>query len=263
MVEAFIFQSRLFTPTIVDDTILLGSATVHEARSFKGALKIYTQAFGQIINWNKKSIFFINTPPQRKRKIAHIIGCVVDSFPSIYLGLPQGLSPPDTFWRSIVDRFNKKLARWKVPLLSQARKLQLLKSSLQNLPVYALSLFMIPSKFVEAIEKIHKIFLCSGVEDRRRIPLVAWEKVCLPKALGGLGLTDIKDFNNALLAKRVWRTYGERNKWNSVWFSKYLNGVPNMVSFFHSYDIPHGFFICNSILKAKKVVEAGAGWAMI
>ncbi|XP_057816062.2 uncharacterized protein LOC131029568 [Cryptomeria japonica] len=186
----------------VDDAILLGSASVQEAKSFKSSLQLYIQASDQIVNWNKMSIFFINTPPLRHRRIADIIGYVVESFPSIYLGLLLGFSPPDSFWISIVDRFNKKLSGWKGALLSQARKLQLLKSSLQNVPVYALSLFKIPSKFVDAIENIQKIFLWSGVEDRKRIPFVAWEKVCIPKALGGLGLRVIKDFNNALLAKQ-------------------------------------------------------------
>lgn len=113
------------------------------------------------------------------------------------------MKPPDSFWLSLIDRFNKKLAGWKEALLSQAGKIQLFKSSLQNLPVYALSLFKIPSKFAEVIERIQKRFLWSGVEERKRLPLIAWENVFKHKALGGLGIRSICSFNQAFLAKQI------------------------------------------------------------
>ena len=47
----------------------------------------------------------------------------------------------DSFWDDLIKKFNKKLVGWKGLLLSQARKIQLIKSTLQNLPTYALSLF--------------------------------------------------------------------------------------------------------------------------
>ena len=75
------------------------------------------------------------------------MGCEIGSLPSIYLRLPLGQKPPDSFWNGILDRFNKKLAGWKGATLSQVGKFLLVKSTQQNLPTYALSLFVIPSKF--------------------------------------------------------------------------------------------------------------------
>lgn len=94
-----------------------------------------------------------------------------------------------------MDRFHKKLANWKGALLSQAGKIQLLKP--------LLSLFRILTNFADAIEKIQKSFLWSGVEERKRISLIDWDKVCRPKKLGGLGLRNIKTINKSLLAKRI------------------------------------------------------------
>ena len=120
----------------------------------KRILDIYSKGTGQTINWEKNHVFFFNTPDERQRKIACILGYGVGSLPFTYLGLPLGLNPIDSFWNGILDRFNKKLADWKGATLSQASKCILVKYTLQNLPTYALSLFLIPTKFSERMEKI-------------------------------------------------------------------------------------------------------------
>ena len=81
----------------VDDTIMGGEASVKEAKVMKEILDMYTRGSGQLINWEKSMIFFVNTPKVRQRKIARILGCGVRNLPSIYLGLPLGTKPPDSF----------------------------------------------------------------------------------------------------------------------------------------------------------------------
>ena len=149
-------------------------------------------------------IFFINTLKDRKRKIARILGCEMGSLPSSYLGLPLGSKLPDSFWIDLIDKFSKNLVGWKGAILSQAGKCQLVKATLQNLPMYALSLFGIPVKFFEKMERIQRDFLWTRVEGRKRYPLVAWENVFLPKCYGGLGIRKLTHLNKALLAKQLW-----------------------------------------------------------
>ena len=132
-----------------DDTIMGGEASVKEAKAMKDTLDTYSRGLGKLINWDKSSIFFINTLEDRQKKISRILGCQVGKLPSTYLSLPLGMTPSDSFWNDILDRFSKKLARWKGATLSQAGKCQLVKSILQNLLIYALSLFTIPVKFAE------------------------------------------------------------------------------------------------------------------
>lgn len=157
----------------VDDVIMGGEASISEARSIKSLLNNYKSGTGQLINWTKSLVFFFNTPEARQRRIASILGCGIGTLPGIYLGLPLGSKPSESFWKGIIDRFNKKLVGWKGSILSQAGKIQLVKSTLQNLPTYALSLFGIPSKFSEAMEKIQRDFLWTGTEEQKRYPLVA------------------------------------------------------------------------------------------
>lgn len=87
----------------IDDTILLGSSTIREGRTLKNALNLISKASGQMINWNKSSLLFFNTPEIKKRRIAHILGCDIGSFPSTYLGLHLYLKLSDSFWLSLID----------------------------------------------------------------------------------------------------------------------------------------------------------------
>ena len=138
----------------VDDFIVMGEASVRNARNIKKALIDYGDATGQTINWNKSVIYFINVNEDRQSKIKRIIGCESGTLPGTYLVLPLGLSPPNSFWNSLIDKIHLKLAGWKGSLLSQARKVIVLKSILQSVPLYALSVFKIPRKYALAIEKI-------------------------------------------------------------------------------------------------------------
>ena len=111
----------------------------------------------------------------QQTKIANILGCSIGSFPSTYIGLPLGLSTPNSFWEDIIKNYSKKLVGWKGNLLSQASKVTLLKACLQSIPTYALSLFKIPAKYVDSLDKIQRNFLWSGIEEKKRMALIAWD----------------------------------------------------------------------------------------
>ena len=68
-------------------------------------------------------------------------------------------------------------------------------------------------------------FWWDGVDEKKKICWVAWDKLTKPKALGGLGLRDIKLFNQALLAKLVWHLLKDpRSLLACVVLKKYCHG---------------------------------------
>jgi hypothetical protein len=184
-------------------------------------------------------VFFLNTPIPRQNKIAKILGCSIGSLPSSYLGLPLGLKAPDSFWKDLINKFSKKLAGWKGNLLSKASKLILLKASLQSIPTYALSLFRIPTKFAEAVDKIQRNFLWTGTEKKKGMPLISWDQVCKPIRGGGLAIQKIRSMNIALLAKQGWRVYHENKQWSNIWKHKYLHNSVSLSDFISSPDVIH------------------------
>ena len=92
----------------------------------------------------------------------------------------------------------RRLARSKRMYLFKGGKVTLIKSTLSSLPTYFLSLFPIPVKVANRMEKLQRDFLWSGI-DALKISLVKWAKVCMPN--GGLGIRRLRQFNYALLGK--------------------------------------------------------------
>ena len=81
----------------VDESIVMGEASMKNARNIKKALVDYGYAIVHIINWNKSVIYFMNVSVEIQLKIKNIIGCKIGSLPGSYLGLPLGLSPHNNF----------------------------------------------------------------------------------------------------------------------------------------------------------------------
>ena len=136
------------------------------------------------------------------QSLANILQCGVGSLPMTYLGMPLGtLYKTPSIWNPILERMEKKLSGWKRLYLSKGGRLTLLKSTLSSLPTYYLSLFTIPKTVTTRLERIQRNFLWGSSVECFKYPLVAWEKVCLPRELGGLGIRKLASFNQALLGK--------------------------------------------------------------
>ena len=114
----------------------------------------------------------------------------------IYLGMPLGTSyKTDSIWNPILERMEKKFSGWKRLYLSEGGRLTLLKSTLSSLPTYYLSLFTIPKAVATRLECIQRNFLCGSAVECFKYSLMTWEKVCLPRELGGLGIQKLVPFN--------------------------------------------------------------------
>nr|XP_023874078.1 uncharacterized protein LOC111986630 [Quercus suber] len=106
--------------------------------------------------------------------LAKFLGCWIGSLPMTYLGMPLGASyKSPSVWNPILERTERKLARWKKMYLSKGGRLTLLKSTLSSLPTYYLSLFTIPTHVANKIERLHRDFLWGDSKTH----LMGWDKV--------------------------------------------------------------------------------------
>lgn len=98
-----------------------------------------------------------------------------------------------------MQRIRKRLALWKRRYLSKGGRLILIMSTLQNISVYMFTCRLAPVSVIDEIEKIVRLFLWGTSDGKRKMHLVSFEGVCLPKELGGLGLKRAREINISLI----------------------------------------------------------------
>lgn len=88
-----------------------------------------------------------------------MFGCKLDKLSSMYLGLPVGQNMSRVAsWKLIIEKFKKKLNRWKVNTLSIGGRTILIRSILGSLGTYYLSLLFMPVVVAKQLESLRAKF---------------------------------------------------------------------------------------------------------
>ncbi|KAG5585520.1 hypothetical protein H5410_045954 [Solanum commersonii] len=92
--------------------------------------------------------------------LADNLGYQVASLPTKYLGMPLGAKNKKfEVWSEVLERSERKLTRWKSQYISLGGRLTLIKSVLDALPTYMLSLFPLPKSIGKKLNKLRR---CKG-----------------------------------------------------------------------------------------------------
>ncbi|MCH80360.1 replication protein A 70 kDa dna-binding subunit, partial [Trifolium medium] len=190
-----------------DDCFLFFKATTNEANVMKNILSLYESASGQAINLQKSEFYCSrNVSAEVREAIASQLGVTQVLGTGKYLGLPSmiGRSKKSTF-KFIKDRIWRKINSWSSRHLSQAGREVMIKSILQSIPTYVMSIFLIPSTLVEEIEKMLNSFWWGhNGRNGRGIHWLSWDRLSVSKDYGGMGFKSLQAFNLALLGKQAW-----------------------------------------------------------
>jgi hypothetical protein len=205
----------------------MGTPTVHEANSLLAILQTFSNALGLDCNRDKSQIFFFNMPPPIQRHVSDILGFNRSSLPSKYLGIPLiDNALRNSSWEKLLSSFTKRLSSWTFRVLNLPSCLIILQSILQSLPIYTFSTLVAPKFFLTTIKILQRNFLWQGLNTEKKIVLISWDKLCQPKAQGGLGLRDPFIVNKVLSAKIWWRWLkNPKDLWESLWRKKYAPDV--------------------------------------
>nr|XP_023907209.1 uncharacterized protein LOC112018911 [Quercus suber] len=239
------------------DSFLFYQANVHNCTAILELQDTYEQASGHCINRDKTQLLFnSNTEPQTQSTIKGMLGVSATSHFEKYLGLPPfiGRVKRQSF-SYIRERVWHKIQGWKAKLLSQVSYEVLIKAVLQAMPTYTMNCFKIHKNLCRNIKALFRKFWWGCYEENRKIHWMAWNKLCKPKAEGGLGLWDIENFNLALLGKQVWMLIHNINSLlYKVFKAQYFPRCTIMDDEVNS----NGSW--QSILKARHVISKGATW---
>jgi len=143
-----------------DDYFLFFQAEESQTIVMKQILTQYEEASGQAISLPKSEIFYsrnVQEPPQQS--ITNILGVRVVLGTGKYLGLPSmvGRSKKTTF-SFIKDRVWQKISSWGSKCLSKAGREVMIKSVLQAIPSYVMSIFRLPNSLLDEIENMMNTF---------------------------------------------------------------------------------------------------------
>jgi hypothetical protein len=98
-------------------------------------------------------------------------------------------------------------------MLNRAAPLELVRSTLPAIPIFALMSLDVQAKTLLAIEKILRGLLWKGQRDAHGGHcLVAWDQVCMPKELGRLGIIILRKMNIALKTRWLWLSRVEASR---------------------------------------------------
>ncbi|XP_062076005.1 uncharacterized protein LOC133780148 [Humulus lupulus] len=215
-------QLRLTNLCFADDLILFCKGNISSVRGIQEAFKKFCDSTGLSANKSKSQIFFGGVKEIIKVQTLDLVQMDEGSFPLKCLGVH--IRP--TKWKAsdcgvILDKLNKNLNCWASRNLSFAGRAQLIHSVLLGIRNFWMSIFILPYKITAAIDKSCRDFLRGSKGNRSKLHLPSWEKVCLPKKLGGIGFREGKKWNMALMAKFLWAT---STKQDCLWV-KWINSI--------------------------------------
>ncbi|GJR65770.1 RNA-directed DNA polymerase, eukaryota, reverse transcriptase zinc-binding domain protein [Tanacetum coccineum] len=173
-------ELKLSNMCFADDLLVLCNGDV-ESVEVKNSMDQFSSIYRLLPNIGKSTIFFGSVPLNVQNDILGIIPFQVGCLPMKYLGIlliAMKLGINDS--KSLVDKVAEKSNCWKN----------------------------------KEIEKMLKGFLwCQGPMTSGKAK-VAWKQVCMPKDQGGLGIKSLKNWNEVLLIKRLWKIIeGKESLW--------------------------------------------------
>uniref|UniRef100_A0A803PBV4 Reverse transcriptase domain-containing protein n=1 Tax=Cannabis sativa TaxID=3483 RepID=A0A803PBV4_CANSA len=150
---------------------------------------VFEEVSGQKVNTSKSSIFFSpNTTGSDREQICGTLGMVEASEESKYLGLPNIIGRnKSSILGFLKEKVKNRINSWDGKLLSRVGKEILLKTIVQSLPTYAMSVFLLPLKTCDELQKMMaKYWWKTSSSKGRGITWMSWERMARDKKFGGV-----------------------------------------------------------------------------
>ncbi|XP_062100295.1 uncharacterized protein LOC133806189 [Humulus lupulus] len=199
---------KLVSFCFVDDLVLFCKGSPSSIQVIQECFASFSLASGLSANMAKSQVYFGGMTEEDSRSILARLQFIEGSFPLRYLGIP--LRP--TKWKAgdcalIIKKIHLRLHSWSNRHLSYANRAQLIHLVLMGIRSFWMSIFLLPKSVICEIDQLCRKFLWGSNDinsNRSKLHLTAWDQICLPKSLGGIGFKEGSKWNKVLLAKYIW-----------------------------------------------------------
>ncbi|KAI0519364.1 hypothetical protein KFK09_006808 [Dendrobium nobile] len=191
-----------------DDVLIFGEASNENCQILVSVINDFANSSGLVINHDKSCIMFPKHV-SNQLEVCQLLSIHTIVSKITYLGIPLSfyrLNVAD--FLPLLDSINKKLNGWKANLLSLAGRLQYLKFTIQNTIAYWIRGSIIPKTVHKVFKKVSSRFLFFGNSNTdKKLHMVSWDKICLPKDKGGLGIYSINAMQFAFNCSVILKMY--------------------------------------------------------
>ncbi|KAK2662565.1 hypothetical protein Ddye_001139 [Dipteronia dyeriana] len=208
----------------------------------KNCLDTFCDPSGEQISFSKSRVFCSNNISDNKAKVlATKCGSPMTNNLGKYLGVPLIHNRiTKATYKDILEKSEKRLVSWKSATLSFASRSVIIKVVASALPIYSMQSIKLPSELCASLDKLSRDFLWGNSIDKRKIHLVKWDTICLPKKMGGLSIKNMNFMYQALLAKAGWRLQqDDKGLWANLLLSmKWRVGDGESIGFWQDDWVP-------------------------
>jgi hypothetical protein len=173
-----------------DDIMLFAKANSKEVRILDKCMVTYCEWSGQSINRNKSGLICSKlVPREKKRELKFILAMKKVQENANYLGDPLFHSSCRIKdFRFLQEKLEARLLGWRCKTLSWVGRATLIKSVAMALPIYTFSSSDVPNTICDKLDaSIRRFWWNPNRESGKFLAWKAWDGLCVPKALGGLG----------------------------------------------------------------------------
>ena len=190
-----------------DDSLFFFEANQDSVQLVKSTLTQFCKWSGQDINHSKSNLIFSpNISNRDKLSYSELLGVKFIQRLGKYLGtwVDPGRSKR-LIHNHLLETIEKRTSFWQTKLLSQASRLQLIKSVLASVGIHIMSCSLLPQHVCTQIDARCTDFFWVSTSEQKKMHLVNRNILFLPKDAGGLGLRPTSLVNKSLLSKQLWR----------------------------------------------------------
>lgn len=188
-----------------DDMVIFLHPTQQDLCLMRSILEVFAALSGLHTNVHKCQFSLIRCCEEDSSSCQFLP--VSTSGVSLQISRPSaiGIQAPKSALQPLVDAVANRLPTWKAGLMNWVGRVALTKSTMVATSVHLAIAMGLPAWVIKALEKLMKGFVWQGTASASGVQcVVAWDKVCRPTDMGGLGIPNIKLQGYALRLRWEW-----------------------------------------------------------
>lgn len=171
-----------------DDTIICLQEDKEIALNLKLMLYLYERMSGLKINFQKSELLMIKQDQQKTKFYAELFNCAIGEWPIKYLGVPVSHSKLHVIdWAPVESKLEKRLDGWQEGCTTLGGRKVLIDTSLSSIPIYHMSMYLIPKTNIGRMDKTRKRFFWQGGSHKKKLPSCQMETNLQAKKKGWVG----------------------------------------------------------------------------